>query len=183
MGQDGAAADQAAVAGAAGVPRGQGVVAAPAAEAPAEVGDMNAEEMISHIHDDAVLAAIRAAESRSSGEIRVFITNRGVDNPTAAAWAAFAQLKLQNTAQRNAALVFIAPSARKFAIVGDEGLHRHCAAGFWNQLADELAGGFRTEDYTGALIRVIEQIGEVLARHFPPQRDDRNELPDEIVRE
>jgi len=144
---------------------------------------MNAEQMISHIRDEAVLAAIRAVESRSSGEVRVFITNRGVDDPTADAWAAFAKLKMQRTAQRNAALVFIAPNARKFAIVGDEGLHRHCAEGFWNQLAEQLAGGFRKEDYTGALIRVIEQIGNVLAQHFPPQRDDHNELPDEIVRE
>jgi len=144
---------------------------------------MNAEEMISHVHDEAVIAAIRAAESRSSGEIRVFVTNRGVVDPAADAWAVFAKLKMHHTARRNAALVFIAPNARRFAIVGDEGLHRHCEEGFWNQLADELAGGFRKENYTGALIRVIEQIGAVLARHFPPQPDDGNELPDEIVRE
>lgn len=144
---------------------------------------MNAEQMISHIHDETVLAAIREVESHSSGEIRVFITNRSVDDPAVDAWAAFAKLQMQRTAQRNAALVFIAPNARRFAIVGDEGLHRHCKEGFWSQLADELAGGFRKENYTGALIRVIEQIGAVLAQHFPSQRNDRNELPDEIVRE
>ncbi len=143
---------------------------------------MNADEMISHLRDDAVLAAIRAAESRSSGEVRVFVTNRCIDDPVAEAWRAFAKLQMHRTRQRNAALVFIAPNARKFAIVGDEGIHRHCKEGFWNHLADELAAGFRKSEYTDAIVCVIEEIGEVLARHFPHTDDDRNELPDDIVR-
>ncbi|MBK8093455.1 MAG: TPM domain-containing protein [Verrucomicrobiaceae bacterium] len=144
---------------------------------------MNADEMITHIRDEAVLAAIRDAESRSSGEIRVLITNRSVTDAVRGAWEAFARLKMHQTARRNAALIFIAPTARKFAIIGDEALHQHCTPGFWNHLATELSTGFRTGDYTGALIRVIQQIGDVLATHFPSQPTDHNELPDEIVRE
>ena len=147
------------------------------------LGDMNADEMITQIRDDAVLAAIRVVEAQSSGEVRVFITSRPVEDSIREAWVAFAKLKMQETAQRNAALVFIAPVARKFAIIGDEGLHRQCAEAFWADLATELAAGFRDGDYTGALTNVIQRIGEVLALHFPPQAHDRNELPDDIVRE
>lgn len=146
-------------------------------------GDMKPDEMLSHIDDASVIAAIHAVESRSGGEVRVCITGRSVDDPVFEAWQAFARLKMNRTRQRNAALVFIAPETRKFAIVGDEGLHRHCAADFWNQLAEELADGFRKEDYTGALTRVIDSIGGVLSLHFPPQRDGSDELPNEIVRE
>lgn len=143
---------------------------------------MNADEMITHIRDEAVLTAIRDAESRSSGEIRVFITNRSVTDAVRGAWEAFARQKMHQTARRNAALIFIAPNARKFAIIGDEALHQHCTPGFWDHLATELSTGFRAGDYTGALIRIITEIGSVLEKHFPPQ-DGTNELPDEIVRE
>lgn len=144
---------------------------------------MNADEMISKISDEAVQAAIRLAESRSSGEVRVVVTNRRIDDPEPEAWKAFAKLQMHQTRQRNAALIFLAPSARKFAIVGDEGIHRHCKEGFWNHLADELGTGFRKGEYTDAIVRVIEELGEVLARHFPCAHDDRNELPDDIVEE
>lgn len=144
---------------------------------------MNADEMISKISDEAVQAAIRLAESRSSGEVRVFVTNRRIEDPVAEAWKTFVTLQMHQTRQRNAALVFIAPNSRKFAIVGDEGLHQHCKEGFWNHLADNLASGFRKGDYTGEIVRVIEEIGKVLAHRFPYVHDDRNELPDDIVRE
>lgn len=144
---------------------------------------MKTNEMLSHIDDERVVAAIHAVESSSSGEVRVCITGRSVDDPVIEAWKAFARMKMNQTRQRNAALVFIAPKTRKFAIVGDEGLQRHCEADFWNQLAAELAVGFRKECYTEALTRVIDRIGGVLNLHFPPQRNDHDELPNEIVRE
>lgn len=144
---------------------------------------MNADEMISHLRDEAVLVAIRGAESSSSGEVRVFVTNRRVHDPVADAWKAFAKLQMQHTRQRNAVLVFIAPNSRTFAIVGDEDIHQYCKDGVWNHLADELTAGFRQGEYTNAIVRVIEEIGKVLARHFPFTDDDHNELPDDIVRE
>jgi uncharacterized membrane protein len=144
---------------------------------------MNADEMITQIRDEAVFAAIRDVETHSSGEVRVFITSRPVEDSIRDAWAAFAKLKMQETRQRNAALVFIAPVARKFAIIGDEGLNRHCPEVFWSELASGLAAGFREGAYTEALTNVIQRIGEVLALHFPPHAHDHNELPDDIVRE
>ena len=170
-------------AGVAVAPRGQVEAAAQAGEAPAEDGDMNADEMISLLRDEAVLAAIRVAESNSSGEVRVFVTTRRVHDPVAEAWTAFAKLQMQQTRQRNAVLVLIAPNSRTFVIVGDEGIHQYCKEGVWNHLVDELAAGFRKGEYTDAIVRVIEEIGEVLARHFPYTDDDHNELPDDIVRE
>lgn len=144
---------------------------------------MNAEEMTTHIHDAEVLAAIRSVETRSSGEVRVFITNRSIAEPLKEARAAFTRLRMDQTARRNAALVFLAPRSRQFALVGDEGLHQYCGEAFWNSCAEDLAAGFHAGDYTGALIRVIERIGAVLARHFPPQENDHQELPDDVVRE
>lgn len=144
---------------------------------------MNADQFITTIVDEQVIQAIKAAESRTSGELRVFVTDRSVEDPISAAWQAFARLKLQHTAQRNAVLIFMAPTARKFAIVADEGIHHFCQEAFWNNLALQLSAGFKAGDYTGALVRLIDAIGQALSVHFPGSHNDVNELPDEVARD
>lgn len=144
---------------------------------------MKAAEFISAIDDDAVVTAIKAAESRTTGEIRVFVTDKTVEDPIREAWAAFRHLEMARTAGRNGVLIFVAPSSRKFAIIGDEAVHRHCEAVFWQKLASELAVGFQGADYTGALVRVIQEAGQALSRHFPGRHDDVNELSDDVVRD
>lgn len=129
-----------------------------------------------------VEAAIRAAEARSSGEIRVAISRFYFwGDVRRAAAAAFARLHMDRTRHRNGVLLFVAPRLRRFAVVGDAGIHGHVTAAFWNDLADDLAAAFRAGDRTGGLERAIALVGMRLAEHFPPDAEDRNELPDEVV--
>jgi uncharacterized membrane protein len=144
---------------------------------------MNANQFIATIADEQVVHAIRSAEAQTSGELRVFITDKSMEDPIAEAWQTFARLNMQHTAQRNAVLIFVAPMARKFAIVADVGIHHFCKEAFWNQLAQQLSEGFKAGDYTGALVRLIAQIGGALAAHFPRLGEDVNELPDEVMRD
>ena len=78
-------------------------------------------------------------------------------------------------------LLFIAPAAQAFAIIGDEGVHRKCGDAFWSELAATMQAGFRRADYTGAVLEGIERAGALLAAHFPPRPDDTNELPNQVV--
>lgn len=144
---------------------------------------MNADQFIATIVDEQVIQAIQSAEARTSGELRVFVTDKLVDDPMAEAWKTFARLKMQDASQRNAVLIFVAPKARKFSLVADEGIHHFCQEAFWNQLAQQLSEGFKVGDYTSALVGVIEDIGRALSEHFPRLGDDVNELPDEVLRD
>lgn len=144
---------------------------------------MNANQFIATIVDEQVIGAIQSAEARTSGELRVFVTNKPVEDPISEAWKTFGLLKMQETSQRNAVLIFVAPQARKFAIVADEGIHHFCKEAFWNQLAHQLSEGFKAGDYTVSLVRLIEDIGQALAAHFPRLESDANELPDEVLRD
>ena len=144
---------------------------------------MKTEAFITAIDGGALIEAIKAVESKTSGELRVFVSSKNVEDPTREAWIAFKHLKMDRTAQRNGVLVFIAPVTRKFAIIGDQEIHRHCDEAFWLKLASQLADGFKAGDYTGALVQVIQEAGLALARHFPGRHDDVNELPDDVVRD
>jgi uncharacterized membrane protein len=130
-------------------------------------------------HDD-IIAAIRAAESKTSGEIRVFISRKHVEDPVAAAQKQFERLGMTQTRHHNGVLIFVAPRARKFAVIGDTAVHQRCGDGFWQALAGEMTGHFRQANFSAGIIHAIQKAGDLLAAHFPPQAGDGNELPDEI---
>ncbi len=128
-------------------------------------------------------AAIEAAEQRTSGEIRVLISRRASGDPLAAAARAFERLGMRATRDRNGVLILLAVADRRFAIYGDEGVHRHLGQEGWDRLRDEMATQFRAGEFVAGLLRAVEGVGEVLAAHFPPRADDVNELPDQVVEE
>lgn len=143
---------------------------------------MRTKEFISKLDHDRIVGAIKAAEAKTSGQIRVYI-QRGefAGDPVTAAQAKFYQLGMQTTKERNGVLVFVLPRARKFAAIGDEGVHRKCGDQFWQQLVERMRVHFQQANFTEALVEAIEEAGKLLARHFPKTGAPRNELPDDIV--
>ena len=127
-----------------------------------------------------VVAAIGAAEQRTSGEIRVFISREPAEDPVAAGQKQFERLGMTQTAARNGVLIFVAPRSHTFAVLGDQGVHEKCGDSFWRELAAAMTSHFQAGDFTGGLVLGIERAGELLAVHFPRRPDDRNELPDKI---
>jgi uncharacterized membrane protein len=132
------------------------------------------------IDHDRVIAAIQAAERRTSGEIRVVVSPEKTEEPVALAQREFERLGMTKTAARNGVLILIAPATRQFAVVGDAGVHEKCGDTFWSEVAAAMAAEFQRGDFTAGLVLGIERCGTLLAEHFPRTGDDKNELPDEI---
>ena len=135
---------------------------------------------MARLEHDRIVRAIAAAETRTSGEIRVFIQHGELDDVVAAAGDQFQKLGMTGTRERNAVLIFVAPRAQKFAVVGDEGIHQRCGDKFWQELVEAIGAYFQREDFTSAIVQAIEVAGERLAEHFPRTPDDRNELPNRV---
>ncbi len=130
-----------------------------------------------------VVSAIQSAERRTSGEIRVYIESKcRFVNPLDRAIELFSQLNMQNTAQRNAVLVYVAMKDRQLAVFGDEGIHQKVGDVFWNQAVKEMLLHFNSKNYAQGISGIVTQIGEALQAHFPyDAATDTNELPDDIV--
>jgi uncharacterized membrane protein len=130
-----------------------------------------------------VEAAIREAEARTSGQIRVAISRFYFwGDVRRAADGAFVRLHMERTRQRNGVLIFVAPRRRSFAIVGDLGIHDRVGDGAWQTIAKLMGGEFRGGNLTGGLERGVAAVGECLAQHFPPDsKRDSNELSDAVV--
>lgn len=143
---------------------------------------MRTKEFLSKLEHDRIVKAIQAAESKTSGEIRVFIQRGELkDDPLVAAQRRFHRLGMQKTSQRNAVLIFVAPRAHKFAIIGDEGIHKKCGGEFWQRLVTSMREHFQHENFTQAIVDAIHEIGNALAVQFPRTATSTGSLPDEVV--
>ncbi len=137
----------------------------------------------SKFDSERIVAAIAAAERGSSGEIRVHVTRRVPENLEERAARRFQLLGMTKTSERNGVLIYIAPRARQFRILGDAGVHEKCGAEFWTEVASAMEASFRNGEFTEGVVRGVERVGEVLGRHFPRKSGDRNELTNVIDEE
>lgn len=137
----------------------------------------------SKFDSDRIVAAIAAAEKGSSGEVRVHVTRRVPKDLEARALRRFELLGMTKTAERNGVLIYIAPRARQFRILGDVAIHEKCGEEFWREVAAAMETSFRKGEFTEGVVRGVERVGEVLARHFPRKSGDRDELSNAIDEE
>ncbi len=133
-----------------------------------------------------IRAAIQAAESRTSGEIRVHV-ERDLPRRGPAAGDAyrrardmFARLGMHRTAAHDGVLIYLALRRRTLAVVGDEGLHAQVGEVFWHEVVEAMLPAFADDRPADGLATGVAMIGERLRLHFPHREDDVNELPDDI---
>jgi uncharacterized membrane protein len=124
--------------------------------------------------------AIMNAELDTSGEIRVHIENTCKDEVMDRALLIFRKLGMERTESRNGVLIYLAVKNRKFAIIGDEGIHAVVTDNFWGNIKRKMLNHFRENQFTEGLVEAITETGLQLKKYFPHQANDVNELPDDI---
>ena len=124
--------------------------------------------------------AITAAERHTTGEICVHVTPRCRGDVMKRAARTFNRLHLYTTKRRNAVLIFVAYDDRKFAILGDTGINDVVPQGFWDGEVEELGRYLKAGRPVDGLCDIIARIGERLSEFFPGERDDENELSNEV---
>jgi len=130
-----------------------------------------------------IVDAIREAEQQTSGEIRIYVESRcRFVDPLDRAAEVFAFMKMDQTSNRNAVLIYVAVKSRQLAIFGDRGIHEKVGEEFWKKEVIHILSQFQKDHHADAIVKVILDIGAVLNHHFPFDRPtDVNELPDDIV--
>lgn len=125
--------------------------------------------------------AITAAERHTTGEICVHVTPRCRGNVMKRAARTFDRLHLYTTKRRNAVLIFVAYEDRKFAILGDTGINQVVPHGFWDSEVETLTRYLKAGRPVDGLCEIIAHMGEHLSQYFPGERDDENELSNEVT--
>jgi uncharacterized membrane protein len=127
-----------------------------------------------------IVQAIKDAEQMTSGEIRVHLESKckGDALPQAIKW--FRKLKMHKTKLRNGVLIYLAVQNRKFAIYGDIGINKVVPENFWLDIITEMQENFIHQHFSTGVITAVQKVGEKLKDFFPHQKNDVDELSDEI---
>ena len=136
----------------------------------------------------AIEAAVRAAETRHSGELRFAIESRfdlarlraGLDARTRA-HELFALQRVWDTHANNGVLIYLLLAERDIEIVADRGFTGKVSDTEWEAICHEMEAQFRAGHFEEGARVAIERVSDLIARHFPPVPGDRNELPDAPV--
>ncbi|MDY7394914.1 TPM domain-containing protein [Aureibaculum sp. 2210JD6-5] len=138
------------------------------------------EDFLTISQEQEIIEAIRLAEQNTSGEIRVHLETTTDKEPLERAKEVFAFLKMDQTAQQNGVLFYVAVDDKKFSILGDKGIDDAVPNNFWDSIRDIVISEFKKGNYTQGLKQGILETGLKLKHYFPYQNNDKNELPDSI---
>ncbi|AWM14224.1 TPM domain-containing protein [Flavobacterium sp. NRK F10] len=140
------------------------------------------EDFLTKADEQEIVQAIVEAEKNTSGEIRVHLEEYTEKPPLQRAQEVFLSLDMHETKERNGVLIYVATANKQFAIIGDEGINKVVESDFWDSTKDTIISHFKHNEYKKGLIQGILKAGEQLKQYFPYQKDDTNELPNEISR-
>jgi uncharacterized membrane protein len=129
----------------------------------------------------ALVAAIRDAERGNRGEVRVHLERRCPGgNALHRARELFHKLGMPATRDDTGVLLYVAVEDRKAAVFAGAGIHGAAREGFWQQVVDAVAQGYRRGEPVGGLVEALGRIGTLLREHAPGEDMAGNELPDEV---
>jgi len=141
---------------------------------------MKTSDFFTNAEKSEIISAIREAELSTSGEVRVHIDKWCKGNVLDRAALIFEKLKMHKTELRNGVLFYLALNDKKFAIIGDMGINAKVPPNFWDDTKMQMEEHFSKGQFVAGLTEGIISTGEHLKIHFPRQKNDVNELPDEI---
>jgi uncharacterized membrane protein len=139
-----------------------------------------AKNFFTNEQQEDIRQAIVNAELDTSGEIRVHIENTCKGDVLDRALEVFNKLGMEKTKSRNGVLIYLAVKNRKFAIIGDKGIHEAVTENYWDSVKNKMLNHFRENQFTDGLVEAITETGNKLKKYFPYRTDDVNELSNDI---
>lgn len=87
----------------------------------------------------------------------------------------------RRTIGRTGILIYLSMGERRAEIVADEAILKVTTPETWGEAMAALLEGVKDGRPADGIVAAIEQVGAVLAEHFPRSAADTNEIPDKLI--
>lgn len=132
--------------------------------------------------------AIGQSETRHRGEIR-FAAEAALDGPALfggqsareRAIDVFAELRVWDTEENNGVLIYLLLADHDLEIVADRGINAKVPPAQWEGICRRMEAALARGDFVQGVLTGIEEVTQLLARHYPATAGGVNELPDKPV--
>ena len=136
----------------------------------------------------AIEAAIGVSEKTHDGELRIAV-EAGLDllplikgqSPRERALEVFSNLRVWDTEHNSGVLIYVQLIDHRIEIVADRGIGAKVEQQQWESICRRIEQAFKLGQFEQGMLSAIGETTGLLARHFPPLGDIRNELPDRPV--
>lgn len=88
---------------------------------------------------------------------------------------------LTGTHDRAGVLIYASLQDRCAELIADKGIDAKVEPGAWQKIIAKLISDIKAGRSTDGFVSAIQECGDHLARHFPPQSPNPNELPDSVT--
>lgn len=115
--------------------------------------------------------------------VRVALTPRAVRdaNCRRAAFEQFFVRKLHMTEKRTGVLLYVSVDEHYVELLADQGINAKVLPDEWDGIVSAFIGDIRGKKVHEGFVRAVQSCKTVLARHFPIEKGDVNELADALV--
>jgi uncharacterized membrane protein len=136
----------------------------------------------------AIEKAIGEEERRHAGQLRVAVEAalpisdlvHGVGSRARAiGW--FGRLRMWDTEHNAGVLIYLLLADRRVELVADRGIHSKVGTAAWEAICGEMQQEFARGQFERGAVIGVRAVSDLLAAHFPPTGEGRNELPDKPV--
>jgi putative membrane protein len=93
----------------------------------------------------------------------------------------FHETGIPATTGKTGVLIFVSLQERRAVILGDQAISSHIKPDAWVEIVNGLLAQMRAGKMREGFTSAIAKVGEVLAREFPIQPGDVNELPNTLI--
>lgn len=87
----------------------------------------------------------------------------------------------KRTVGRTGILIYLSMAEHRAEIIGDEAITSVTTPETWGEAMADLIAHVKQGRIADGMVAAIEDIGAVLAEHFPRSAEDRNEIPDKLI--
>lgn len=88
---------------------------------------------------------------------------------------------LASTKEGCGVLFFVSQAERHVEIVADRGIDQAVEPGAWQKIVDGFTASVKQDRIEQGFVGAIEALGALLARHYPPQGENPNRIPDRLI--
>lgn len=134
------------------------------------------EDFLTTVEENEIVDAIKSAENKTSGEIRIHIEKSLDKDPHERVLEVFHYLNMDKTNLNNGVLFYISVEDKSFTIYGDKGIHKKVSDIYWDEIKDLVIDHFKKGEFKNGLVKGVVGVGEKLKKLYPIIKDDTDEL-------
>lgn len=121
------------------------------------------------------------ASTAIDGLRKAFIPHRILKRQVSrAAHQAFLQFQITHTENATGILIYVSLFERTVVVLADRSINQKKSKETWDEVRDLLINGLKENKGARGFVEAIHKCGEILAKEFPIQANDQNELKNEL---